>query len=1044
MRTRTSTSTDPEPASGGRASFGPAEPEPRSSGTTGGLVGTLIKVLRLPAWMYLYLSSALAIWLVIIAVATPWQPTAVTSGSMAPTIRAGDIVFVAEPTVDDVAQNAIIVFEAEDGQDILHRVFSVEADRYITKGDANPTADTNPVTFDQINGVARLVVPIVGLPIVWWVTGDYVSFGAWLGLSFLILLFLAANRQSKESRSSAGDDRAPVAQMAIRQVRLLVGFIAIAQYAVDPNRFELSGLSGVTGVSISPIGTLLLMLAVLALTNLVSVRAERSGSLKQLRLASISGLWIDTALVVALVTATGSSGIGWILFALPIIEAAARSRLVGALAEWVVLTCSTIGIRIWMADQAGTASAVMLDELDAVADQLSVLLMLVIPAAYLAEQLLIDVLDNRRATVMAEERNDLLQKVVDLGQRVTQLDRSLFETLVHATESLGFAGADVALRTEQRADWQILASGDALNQRPIPPPGEPGSGLRPSDLDHQAVYIDARDPSQDDVKGLTASGWGTLVRLLVTTADDAVVAVRATLDPGQAIDPDAIDGLLLLLGQASVGLKNNQLLDALWDLNDQIMHDATHDALTGLPNRAALHEQLARSTEEAEPGAGLALLFLDLNGFKPINDRLGHDAGDHLLRLVAERLVNRVGENDVVARLGGDEFTVAVHHLSSITGAETLAETLAKALREPFVLGMDPVRVSTAIGIGYTEGPMDPAELIRRADVAMYQAKRDRLKPFRHYEPEMDEAELRLARLTGELTAALDIGQIEMHFQPMIDPVDGSVVGAESLLRWFHPELGPIPPEDLMSMAEHAGRAAEMNRWILDQSLQGARRLLDHTDPGRFFVTVNATPTEVRLPTFVDHINAALLASGLEPHNVLIELSERLVLDEDPTIPRNLRRLEEIGVRVLLDDFGSGQTTLAHLRRLPLVGLKLDRSFLANIDDVAEDEIIVRSIVSMAHELGIYVVAEGVETDSHVAVTSRTGVDLLQGYLFGKPMPLARMIDVMTERGHRRSDAPTSFPDTSFTETSVYTRPNPRFGTAALADRGHPSEEGGA
>jgi diguanylate cyclase (GGDEF)-like protein len=702
----------------------------------------------------------------------------------------------------------------------------------------------------------------------------------------------------------------------------------------------------------------------------------------------------------------------------------------------VGLTCSTIGIRIWIADREGTASAVMLDELDAVADQLSVLLMLVIPAAYLAEQLLVDVLDNRRATAQAEERNDLLQKVVDLGQRVTQLDRSLFETLVHATESLGFAAADVALRTDQRTDWQVVASGTALEQRPIPAPGEPGSGLRTQDLDHQSVYIDASDPAEDDALPLTASGWGTLVRLVVTTSDDAVVAVRATLEPDQAIDPDAIDGLSLLLGQASVGLKNNQLLDALWDLNDQILHDATHDALTGLPNRSALHEQLSQVTEAAEPGSGVALLFLDLNGFKPINDRLGHEAGDHLLRLVSERLVNRVSDNDVVARIGGDEFTVVVHGLSSITGAEILAESLAKALREPFVLGMDPVRVSTAIGIGYTEGPIAPAELIRQADVAMYQAKRDRLQPFRHYEPEMDEAELRLARLTGELTAALGMGQIEMYFQPMIDRVTGSIVGAESLLRWFHPELGPVPPEDLMSMAEHAGRAAEMNRWILDQSLQGARRLLEFTDPGRFFVTVNATPTEVRLPTFVDHIKAAILTSGLEPHNVLIELSERLVLDEDPMIPRNLRRLEEIGVRVLLDDFGSGQTTLAHLRRLPLVGLKLDRSFLVNIDDVAEDEIIVRSIVSMAHELGIYVVAEGVETDDHVAVTNRTGIDLLQGYLFGRPMSLSHMIEVMVNRGPRQSDAPASS-----SNASLYTRPNGRFGIAALNNPNRATED---
>ncbi|MEM7326245.1 MAG: signal peptidase I [Actinomycetota bacterium] len=949
----------------------------------------MTRVLRLPAWLYVYVTAALSIWLLVISIATPWQPVAVTSGSMAPTVRTGDVVFVAEPSRDSVAQNSIIMYQAGNGQNVLHRVFSVEGDEYLTKGDANPTPDSTPVQLDEVRGVARLVIPVLGLPIVWWTTGDYVPLGAWLVLTVLILGFLASSRQAGQTHRSEVDSRTPVAQMAIRQVRILVGFIAIAQYVVDPDRFEVSG------APISSLGALLLTLAVLALTNMISVRAERSGDPRELRTASVAGLWIDTALVVVMVSATGSSGIGWILFALPIVEAAARSRLVGALATWMVLTCSTIGIRIWIANRTETSGATMLDELDAVADQLSVLLLLVVPAAYLAEQLLVDVLDNRRATSLAEQRSDLLQQVVDLGQRVTQLERSLFETLVDATESLGFAAADVVIKTGQQADWIVVAGGDALNERPIPEPGQPGSGLLPADLAMPAVYIDIDDPTDEDAAGLTATGWGTLVRLVVTSADDATVAVRATLEPEQAIDADAIDGLALLLGQAAVGLRNNQLLEDLWDLNEQILHDATHDPLTGLPNRTELHDHLSRTTEAAGPGAGVALLFLDLNGFKPVNDRLGHDAGDHLLRLVAERLQGRVTDDDLVARLGGDEFIVVRPGLSSVAGAERLAETLAKAIRDPFVLGTDPVRVSTAIGIAFTEGPVDPPELLRQADVAMYHAKRDRLVSFRHYEPDMDEAELRFARLTGELTPALSLGQIEMYFQPIVERETGTIVGAESLLRWFHPELGPVPPEDLMAMAEQAGRAAEMNRWILDQSLQGARRLLTHAHPDTFFVTVNATPTEVRLPTFVDHIQRALLASGLQPHNVLIELSERLVLDEDPMTPRNIRRLEDIGVRVLLDDFGSGQTTLVHLRRLPLVGLKLDRSFLVNIDEVAEDEIIVRSIVSMAHELGIYVVGEGVETEAHTAVASRTGIDLLQGYLFGKPMALNQITALM-------------------------------------------------
>ena len=949
------------------------------------------KLLRIPAWMYLYVAAALAIWLTIIAVATPWRPIAVTSGSMAPAVRAGDVVFIAEPTVETVAQGSIIRYEAGDGVSVLHRVFSVEGDRYITKGDANPTPDTAPVGLDQIDGVARLVVPAIGLPTVWWATGDYVTFASWAALTLLVLLYLASNLRNGRASRSDVESRIPVAQMAVRQVRILVGFIAIAQYVIDPDRFE------VAGAPVSSLGALLFTLGVLGLTNLLSVLAERSGSTRELQLASMFGLCVDTVLVVIMVSATGSSGIGWILFALPIVEAAARYRLVGALTEWIVLTCATVGIRIWMADRSDTAGAVMLDELDAVADQLSVLLLLVVPAAYLAEQLLVDVVENRRATSRAEDRNDLLQQVVDLGKRVTQLDRSLFETLVAATESLGFAAADVVVRTDDNAEWLVVASSDELLERPAPIPGEPGSGLRVDDLALPAVFIDSDDPAEEDVAALTAAGWGTLLRIVVTGTGDATVVLRATLEHGQVLDPDAVDGLSLLLGQASVGLRNNQLIDALRDLNQQILHDATHDPLTGLANRTELHNRLRGITAAAKPGAGAALLFLDLNGFKPVNDRLGHEAGDQLLRLVGERLLNRVGAEDFVARLGGDEFIVVRPNLRSLSGAEELAEQLVAAIDEPFVVGRDPVRVSTAIGIGYADGPIDPPELLRRADVAMYEAKRDPLASFKHYEPNMDEAALRFARLTGELTAALGLGQVEMYFQPIVERETAAIVGAEALLRWFHPELGPVPPEDLMAMAEQAGRAAEMNRWILEQSFNGASQLLALTDPDRFFVTVNATPTEVRLPTFVDHVQAALLTSGLGPQNVRVELSESLVLDDDPMIPRSLRRLEEIGVRVLLDDFGSGQTTLGHLRRLPLAGLKLDRSFLVNVEEAADDEIIIRSIVSMAHELGIYVIAEGVETDEHVAVANRTRPDMLQGYRYGRPMALPQMIDTMVE-----------------------------------------------
>ncbi|MEM7338192.1 MAG: EAL domain-containing protein [Actinomycetota bacterium] len=887
-------------------------------------------------------------------------------------------------------------------------MFAVEDDGYVTKGDANPTPDPESLTADQIDGIGRLVVPFVGLPAVWWTAGNQIAFVSWAMLTVLVARAALSQASRSRQRRATGGARTlnlAVADSAIRQVRVLVALITAAQYLIDPERLAVPGTSiGAPTV----LGTTILVLGVTNLGSLAATRAAPGGWIAKLRVMAEPA--VDTVLVVALVTATGTSGIGWVLFALPIIEVAARFRLTGALLSWVLLAGLTVGLRIWIDTNLGTPAPVLLDELDTVVDQLSVLLLVVIPASYLVEQLVEEVATNRHATSHAVRRGELLHHVVDLGRTVTKLDHSLFTTLVEATEQLGFAAADVAARVDPDGAWQVLASSPALNDRPLPSPGWPGSTLQTVDLAHDAVIVNADDPDAAERDALAACGWGRIVRLTVPTSDGTMVAVRVVTEPDTPLDPDATNALTLLLGQVSVGLQNDQLLAELRALNERMAHEATHDSLTGLPNRVDFLHRLAQLNAEMEHRSGVAVLFIDLNGFKPVNDRLGHEAGDELLKLVAIRLTRRVAAVDLVARLGGDEFTVLLPDIATPAEAANVAERLVDALDEPFMIGSDPVRIGAAIGVAHADDAFDASELIRQADVAMYRAKRDRHHSVLQYEPAMDAADIRQARLASDLDSALDANEIEMHLQPLVRTEAGTIAGVEALIRWSHPELGTVPAPEIIAVAEQAGRAARLNRWILAESLRSAEAIIDYVDPDDFFVSINASPIEAQLPTFAEHVAAALASSSFEPQQVLIELSERVVLDDDEVIPRNLARLEALGVQVLLDDFGEGRTTLGHLRRLPLVGLKLDRSFFCNVDEHPDDEVIIRSIVTMAHELGLAVVGEGVETAFHVDVARRCRVDLLQGYGCCRPMPALDLIRWLTDGGDRRP-APAAEPD---------------------------------
>lgn len=969
------------------------------------LVSSMPHMVNLLAWIYIYVIALLGIWIAVVAVTTGWQPIVITSGSMAPTLKPGDVLMVDEHPDDLVGQRTVITFETPRGNGglITHRVWEVLANDhlYITKGDANPSPDTDTVSPDQVRGVGRLVVPLVGLPVVWTEEGNSAALGATaiLSLAALSLAFRNARRSWGRKRDS-GERSSASADRAVRRVRYLVTLMIGSQFFLDGGRFEVEAL----GLS----RTQLLVVAIVGLLviNTLSSRSGRQAGHRTSKHFAMAELSADTVLVVLLITATGGSGIGWVLIALPIVEAAVRFRLAGALLHWMAMTAVTIATRLWVLERSDAPIGEVVASLELLLDQLGVLLLVAIPGAYLAEQLVSDVSTQREATDLALERGRLLEHVAEIGHEVNRLGAELFETLTDSTLRLGFDMADICVRVPS-GEWRMLASGGALPLRDLPAPGDPGSCLREEDLTESEVVVDSDDPDLSEFVPLAATGVRMLARITLSTSDNTHICLRAGMGQGTVDDSGSVEALRLLCGQATVALQNKQLVSELRDLHDELEHQATHDALTGLPNRArfvdALHQALA---ESADPRRRLVVLFLDLNGFKAINDTLGHEAGDEVLQQVSARLQDSIGGAGLVARLGGDEFTVLLNPVGTQAEATAVASAIHASLVEPIAISTDVVSIGASIGLAFPEVGVSDSELLRRADAAMYVAKHDGGSTrIAIYHPRMDEGERRRGRLAMEFKKALDREELNLVYQPIVSAQTGDVRGAEALLRWEHREMGAVNTATILELAEASKQVDAMNAWILRTAMSAIQGC--NIDPDTdFFIAVNVSPTELASPQLIANITDAFVLSGMAPNRLVIELSERIIAEGDHP-PENVAAIAELGAGLALDDFGEGRTSLAHLRQLPITQLKLDRLLTQQACAAETDRIILQSIVGLAHDLHYIVVAEGIETAEHQSVAGQAGADLLQGYGLFRPMPLDQL-ETLLQRGGKVATVPAS------------------------------------
>lgn len=408
-----------------------------------------------------------------------------------------------------------------------------------------------------------------------------------------------------------------------------------------------------------------------------------------------------------------------------------------------------------------------------------------------------------------------------------------------------------------------------------------------------------------------------------------------------------------------------------------------HDALTGLPNRTRLQEFLdgkfkAVPTME-QP---LVMLSLDLDRFKPVNDLLGHAAGDLVLNEVSSRLAGCVRHGDLVARVGGDEFVLILTDLNSQVEVEALCRRLIDSIEQPVAIEDHDVFVSASIGIAMAPNDaLDAAELLRYADIALYEAKAAGRNTWRFYAGDMNARIIERRRLESDLRHAIKHDELRLHFQPRFRLADGAMVGAEALVRWQHPERGLVPPDRFIPIAEETGLIIGLSNWVLENTCRYAAQW-----PDSLFVSINLSPVEFKRGNLVERVRKALDDAGLDPARVELEITESVMLDDAAGALEVMMQLKALGVRISMDDFGTGYSSLSYLRTFPFDGLKIDRSFVNRMVESEDDKSIIRAIVGLGRALSLTVTAEGIETDEHLEVLKAVACDEGQGYYLSRPL----------------------------------------------------------
>ncbi len=535
--------------------------------------------------------------------------------------------------------------------------------------------------------------------------------------------------------------------------------------------------------------------------------------------------------------------------------------------------------------------------------------------------------------------------------------------LEHAGDIVTVVGTDLTVRWQAASITRILGHGaSALIGKPLT------SLVHPDEVILVEHFL---------ASGLTGSSTqGLTIRL--RHADGSwrafdVVANNRVADP-------AICGLVLSMRDATERKA----------LEDELRHQAYHDSLTGLANRSLFENRLSHAVAIAQRSArGFAVLFLDVDDFKMINDSLGHALGDDLLRGVAGRISAILRPTDTAARLGGDEFAVLLETDSSDQDARLVADRILESLTYPFTIGDRELRVTASIGVALTSLGAGVEELLRNADIAMYAAKADGGAAVRTFEPDMHDRAVERLELTGELRAAIEAGEFVLEYQPIVTAESGRVVGVETLVRWRHPRRALMGPDKFIGLSEDTGLIVPLGRWILETACAQSSQWRQARPDLDLALSVNVSTRQLRDPGFVTGVCQTLSATGFPARLLILEITEGVLIGDSDAAVARLRELREIGVRIAIDDFGTGYSSLSHLRHLPVDTLKIDKSFVDDIERDPNQAKLARGIVNLGESLGLEIVCEGVERPEQLRELIGAGSPLVQGFLFHPPLPPA-------------------------------------------------------
>ncbi|HET9457462.1 MAG TPA: EAL domain-containing protein [Candidatus Limnocylindrales bacterium] len=597
------------------------------------------------------------------------------------------------------------------------------------------------------------------------------------------------------------------------------------------------------------------------------------------------------------------------------------------------------------------------------------------------------------------ERLELLYESSRILQHSPELDSALVALLDHARGMFRSELAEIIL-------YPRAAGGDALRTTSL---HEGPAGVMLPEPDGLYAAVRARleaEPGarfQDAADGSSWSGPPLRQAMLSPLVGDSgqigLMRVANRLTAGTGFEEDDLRLLETLSNQAAVALENGQLEQSLAELSrlkEELRYQAYHDPLTGLANRVMFAEQVERRLAGLRPGAVTAVLFLDLDDFKLVNDTLGHAAGDRLLAGVGERIRGCIRADDVAARLGGDEFGILLVDDVGLGRAKAVAARIIETLQAPFPLHGRELVIGGSLGIAVGHRAGERADdLLRNADVAMYTAKAGGKGRVAIFDPRMHAALIARHELSAQLSRSVGRGELVVYYQPIVELATGRPTAVEALVRWRHPTRGLVAPDEFIPLAEENGTILALGRWVLAEACRQAADWIRTSDlePG-FSISVNLSSLQLQQPDFIDEIERVLALTGLPPDRLILELTETAMFGDTEGAIVKLTALRARGVRIAVDDFGTGYSSLGYLRRFPVDILKIAREFVVPADRDAEEWAFAHAILALGRTLGLRIVAEGIEERAQADRLMELGCEFGQGYQFGRPEPAERIVEI--------------------------------------------------